>query len=411
MAEFLIVVGTAIAAILWVAMAIHVMVVRSRRTRMRTGLAGAAETLRAVDVALLPLTERVARLRPMLARASRETLMYGATDAEATPEVVEGLTAYLVDRWGLEALERDAETDDSPRSKWRRMTALRILTRLGHPRSFELLARAAQQDDGEVASVAFAQLGTLDDDRAGDALIAALTAGRHPASRIAVHLHRSPLSLEGRLRPLISDPRPAIRYWGVALLGRYVDAPGLEAALLPLAHDADPAVRKAAVDSLGRIGGGPAADVAVGLLDDPVAFVRAHAVRALGQLDRFDLAGRVAESLGDRDWWVRFAAKQTLGGFGPEVWSILMPYLESADQFARNGAAEVFQNLGVVDSLIVMEAASDDPSPQKIDLLRRIAAAGGVRLADSIIERAGPVLRPRVRGLLAGIGLETVGAA
>ena len=46
----------------------------------------------------------------------------------------------------------------------------------------------------------------------------------------------------------------------------------------------------------------------------------------------------------------------------------------------RNGAAEVFQNLGVLDSLIVMEAATDNPGATKIDMLRRIAEAGGVRL-------------------------------
>jgi len=59
----------------------------------------------------------------------------------------------------------------------------------------------------------------------------------------------------------------------------------------------------------------------------------------------------------------------------------------------------------------VMEAATDDPAPQKIDMLRRIATAGGVRLTDSLVERAGPTVGPRVRGLLAAIGLADVGAA
>ena len=63
----------------------------------------------------------------------------------------------------------------------------------------------------------------------------------------------------------------------------------------------------------------------------------------------------------------------------------------------RNGAAEVFQNLGVLDSLIVMEAATDNPGATKIDMLRRIAAAGGVRFTDSLIERAGPIVGPRIR--------------
>ena len=68
---------------------------------------------------------------------------------------------------------------------------------------------------------------------------------------------------------------------------------------------------------------------------------------------------------------------------------MLVRCLENQDKFVRNGAAEVFQNLGILDSLIVMEAASDDPSGSKIDLLRRIAAAGGARMTDSLVERAG----------------------
>jgi hypothetical protein len=89
---------------------------------------------------------------------------------------------------------------------------------------------------------------------------------------------------------------------------------------------------------------------------------------------------------------------------------VLMRLLDHQDEFVRNGAAEVFQNLGILDDLIVMEAASDDPSGSKIDLLRRIAAAGGMRLTDSLIERSGAAA-PRVRHLLTSMGLEQVGAA
>ena len=85
--------------------------------------------------------------------------------------------------------------------------------------------------------------------------------------------------------------------------------------------------------------------------------------------------------------------------------------LDDSDRFVRNGAAEVFQNIGVLDSFIVMEAASDDPSHAKVELLRRVAAAGGTRLTESLVERAGPKTGPRVRRLLETVGLEHVGAA
>ncbi len=95
---------------------------------------------------------------------------------------------------------------------------------------------------------------------------------------------------------------------------------------------------------------------------------------------------------------------------GSDVWPVLMRSLNHPDRFVRNGAAEVFQNLGVLDSLIVMEAATDNPGATKIDMLRRIADAGGVRFTDSLVERAGPIVGPRIRNLLATIGLAACGS-
>jgi HEAT repeat protein len=175
--------------------------------------------------------------------------------------------------------------------------------------------------------------------------------------------------------------------------------------------DRDPGVRKAAIESLGRVGDVIAAQAAGRLLGDPVPFVRAHAARALGDLDRPESAASVAALLGDADWWVRHAAKQSLESMGADVWPVLVRCLDHTDRFVRNGAAEVFQNIGVLDSFIVMEAASDDPSQAKVELLRRIASAGGARLTESLVERAGPKTGARVRRLLETVGLEHVGAA
>ena len=409
--DTLLVAGCAVAALLWIGLSAHVLAVQWRRTDARASLARATALLRRDDVRLLPLADRLVWLRPVIENASRDMVMYGAADGEATPEIAEALVAFLVERWGLADLETDASSHHSARTKWRRITALRILSQLRHARHIELLAQAADQDDRDVASIAFSLLGGLEDPRAGEILIGALIRQRHPASRVAVHLDRSLLNLADRLRPLMRDADPVVRLWAATLLGRYSGVDGLERDLVSLTDDPDPRVRKAAVESLGRIGDELAADAACGLLRDPVAFVRANAARALGRLDRPDLAATVAASLGDRDWWVRFAAKQALEAMGSDVWPVLVRSLENPDRFVRNGAAEVVQNLGILDSLIVMEAATDDPAPQKIDMLRRIATAGGVRLTDSLVERAGPTVGPRVRGLLAAIGLADVGAA
>ena len=76
---------------------------------------------------------------------------------------------------------------------------------------------------------------------------------------------------------------------------------------------------------------------------------------------------------------------------GPEVWPILVRCLEHRDKFVRNGAAEVVQNLGVLDSLIMLEAATDNPAGTKVAMLQRIADVPGVD------DRDGPPARGRRR--------------
>jgi hypothetical protein len=102
--------------------------------------------------------------------------------------------------------------------------------------------------------------------------------------------------------------------------------------------------------------------------------------------------------------------KEALQRMGPEVWSALVPYLDHPDTFARNGAAEVLQNIGILDSLIVLEAATARPSAAKIEMLRKIAAAGGTRMTEALLDRVDLQTRPRVRDLLATLGLEPAGA-
>jgi HEAT repeat protein len=409
--DFILAGGAAAAVTSWAALSLYTLAIQRRRGRAQATVAGAMATLGLPEVAGLPLAERVECIRPVLRDASRELIMYAVANRATPRAAADVFAAYLVERWSLEALERDAASHRSGRDKWRRMSALQILFHLGHSRQMELLAAAIADRDADVAGVALSLLGESDHPEAVDILVHALRARRQPASRIALYLDQSPQHLASCLRPLLADADPVVRRWAATLLGRYGDVGGLERDLARVADDTDPRVRKAAVQSLGQIGVTVAAVTALRLLHDPVAFVRAAAVRAIGRLDREDLAEHVTVLLGDRDWWVRFAAKECLESMGAGIWPILVRLLDHRDRFVRNGAAEVFQNLGVLDSFIVLEAASDNPASQKIDLLRRVAAAGGLRLTDSLIERAGPSLAPRLRHLLQTIGLEHVGAA
>lgn len=397
-----------VATVAWIALVAYVVQIDRRRADARVLLSTLFATLDRIDVRALSIDDRVATVREHLDRSSRELLMYAAADPQAPAATVDVLANYMGLRWaGL--LERDASAHGTARERWRRVTALRILHRLGPAATLPLLAHAVEQPDEAIAEAAFALLSQSSDQRAIDILFGALRAQRHSSSRVASHIEASPQHLAFRLKGLLADPDASIRMWSATLLARYTDEP-VEEALVARTGDADPRVRKAALKTLGVLGADLAADAAEQRLDDPVPYVRAHAARCLGELGRADCAGPVAKLLGDHDWWTRLAARESLEMMGSDVWPIVMRSLSSDDEFVRNGAAEVIQNLGVLDSLIVMEAASDNPGEAKIAMLRNIAHAGGMRFTESLVERAGPVVGARIRQLLATIGLEHVEA-
>ena len=408
--ETLLAVAALIALGVWAALSIHLLIIQRRRVAARRLVSEAIALLEQQHVRVLPLAERIARVGNIASGASRELIMHATADRETPDAAFRALLGYLSDRWGLDTLLKDASTHASLRDKWRRVTALRILFRSNHTAILDLLARAVDEPDTDIADVALSLLGSSSEPRAMDILFDALRAQRHPASRVAMQIERSSQPIARRLKAQLGDRDPVVRLWCATLLARYPEEP-IEADLAALTDDADPRVRKAAIQTLGKVGDELAANRAQYLLNDPFAYVRAHAARALGELGRADLADRVAPLLGDSDWWVRLAARESLEMMGSDVWPVLMRSLNHPDRFVRNGAAEVFQNLGVLDSLIVMEAATDNPGATKIDMLRRIAAAGGVRFTDSLVERAGPIVGPRIRNLLASIGLQHVGAA
>jgi HEAT repeat protein len=406
--ETILVGAVVVAIVTWAALSAYILSVQRRREATRTTM---ASTLGALErTSNLELSQRIAAVRPLLVNATRELVMHAAADRDLSPSAFETLTALFAERWTIDSLVRSAASHSSGRDKWRRITSLRILARLDHPEIMNLLAAAIDDADSDVAACGLALLGRSRDPRAVELLVGALASPRFSASRVAVYIDQSPQNLGERLKALLSHAEPVVRQWAATLLARFPDR-AVEGQLAELTHDADPRVRKAAVQTLGRIGGEDAGDYAIPLLADPVSYVRAHAVRALGELGRADQADRVSSLLGDGDWWVRLAARESLEMMGPEVWPVLVRCLEHRDKFVRNGAAEVVQNLGVLDSLIMLEAATDNPAGTKVAMLQRIAAAGGVRFTESLVERAGPVVGPRVRRLLDTMGLEHVGAA
>jgi HEAT repeat protein len=275
-------------------------------------------------------------------------------------------------------LLRLAESHRTEAGLWRRIAAVRTLARAGHPRSRRLVERALADPQRELVGAAVRVLGEVGDDWAAGQLAELLRNGRYQRSQVAAQLERLAPATGPLAVRLLDDPHPVVRFWGATLLARY---PGLATAeLVALTEDEDANVRAAAVEALGKDPAGRSLAAARLLLTDPVWYVRVHACRAVGELGGLIAADSLARLLRDPWWWVRSAAKDALRELGPRVVPAVLPYLESEDAFARNGAAEILQDLGVVDELAALDPAGD--------LLSRIYAAGGARFRDAAESRA-----------------------
>ena len=257
--------------------------------------------------------------------------------------------------------------------RWRRVTALQRLERAHHPEVPRLIRAVLEDPDERIATAAIRTLGDMGDDWAIDVLIDALKRGHGPRSRIAAELEGLAPKPRERLLPLLRDWSPAVRFWGATLLGPYPDLG--EATLIELTWDSDPNVRAAAVETLGTRSGRAVGAAVLARLDDSEWFVRVHAARSAGHVLGAEAAPTIARLLADERWWVRTAAKDALRGLGLDVVPPLLSVLVHEDAFARNGAAEVLQDVGFVDFL-----ALDDPGSP---VLQRIYEAGGEKFRDA----------------------------
>ena len=95
----------------------------------------------------------------------------------------------------------------------------------------------------------------------------------------------------------------------------------------------------------------------------------------------------IAPLLADEGWWVRVGARQALTTLGPNAIEHVLPYLESSDEFARNGAAEVIQNTGVADALVAK--LIEEPASGAVQYaLRLLVDAGGEPFGAAMFARS-----------------------
>lgn len=369
-------------------------------------------------LALLPPLERSPAIRGILSRKSRRALYRMVATPEFPIWVTDICAAYAIEKWGLPRMMLDAATHRR-RRKWRRISALFALGHIGAPNVHDLLEVAVFDPDPDVAGAAVVILHRLGDRRAAEILIAALREQSFSSSRIATQLEQFAIPIDDLLRLLLVDPRPHARYWGASLLMRYPGVPGLEAEVAALIGDSDPPVRKAALETLGAMSGAGAVVAAQRLLGDSVAYVRSTAIRSLAQhgTDKGDpashraLAVAIVPSLADGEWHVRLAAKEALVALGPDIWREVAVQLDSPDEFARNGASEVLQNVCLLDKTMEDFGRGIEPSTELVNVLARAFQEGGHAMVDAAITRLKPEFAPAIENLLAHLRLIAVRAA
>jgi len=354
-------------AVVWLGLALYVLLTRIAHNAVDAVMRRTHEF--AVRTGELDLEGRLRRL-------PRRTLERAVADPATPPRLADAFADHLLERYLAKIVPEAA----GAKRRWRRVRALTVLTRARWSAVSELLGDAVASDDEEVAAAAVVLLGSIGDGRACEVLVDALREGRFARARIAAQLDEAPGSRPELYLPLLGEPEPQLRFWAATLLARHAGGPVVAGALTRATEDADPSVRAAAVESLARAPGEGTRRAALSLLGDPVWFVRAHAARALRDLDG-GTGPAIASLLTDDSWWVRAAAKESLEARPGIALELLADYLEHEDAFARNGAAEVLQNTGELDTLI---AGEGDPAT-----VQRILAAGGRQLATTAAARNG----------------------
>jgi hypothetical protein len=397
---------------LWLVLSVLVLVDRWRYERRRRALTEITGRLTSVAADSAPSLAEPSGVARILGRLSRRDVYQLVADPTAPRGVTATYAAYSLHRWGLARMIRDASSTQR-RAKWRRIAALFALEHIRADGIHALLERAIADADRDVAFAAVVALRRLGDRRAAEILVGALRMQAYPPSRIATELDRFPIPIGDVLRPLLDDPLRHARYWGASLLRRYSGAAGLGPAIAALAGDADGPVRKAALDTLADVDPSLAVPTATSCLRDPVDFVRSTAVRALARIAITDTdpdarracARVIAPLLTDATFEVRLATKEALVALGLSVWREVAAGLDSPDRFARNGSAEVLQNLGLIDAVIEELSRDVQPSPEIVRVIERVFVEGGPGMVDAAVARSGPQLAPSAAELLTRLGI------
>lgn len=222
---------------------------------------------------------------------------------------------------------------------WRRLDAARALGVVGTLVDAGRLRPLLSDPHPAVRLAATQALSAVDDPD-----LVRLAVSRYPQEALAVRLFMTStlkavwrLSEEPLRTFLASDAPPAdLAAW--LGLAESLDLPSLRPAITALVSHASAEVRAPAARALRRYPHQESVDAVMVLLDDPQDFVRAAGAQALGVLRAAEAQPQLERGLTDRAWWVRFRSALALALLGEGGRASLRRAQNSPDRFAREMA-------------------------------------------------------------------------
>ncbi|OGB23820.1 MAG: hypothetical protein A3I66_20720 [Burkholderiales bacterium RIFCSPLOWO2_02_FULL_57_36] len=319
----------------WLGLSVYVVLSRLRHERRNKLLGKAMLELGHSQPVMLNAKTRSDLVLPIITRLPQPVVYRTAADVAVYAPVAQVFAVHALARWGANvftiASEPRPETD-----RWERISALSILAQVKADCAHDLLFDALQDKDPDVASSAAVFLGRLQDMRAAERLVTALRLNLVLPSFIARQLDNFKIPLDGLLEPLLDLDSAPVRYWAVVLLARHGGGGERHVQKIArMAEDPDPVIRKAVVQTLGMLKASDEALTILTLLYDDVAFVRVHAVRALGRLNRPEFRGSLVAMLEDPEWRVRLAAREVLSSMEQPPSLAAPGRFQAADGFLR----------------------------------------------------------------------------
>jgi len=267
-----------------------------------------------------------------------------------------------------------------------------------HEASWPLLVKALDDPNPDLQVVAVRSLAAIHHPGSFLPLVEHLhKAVLDPTSNLSVRTLKSALvgfSLQsaGDLRGSLRHTNPRIRFLATDVMREIVEREAAgrpefrlasgnfkeeisEIFLADLPFDDNPDVRARSAPVIARLAGERAASMLLKLLEDPVWFVRLHAVRSFAGNRFLPYAARISKALTDTNWRVRETAVRTLRGFGqPGLDLLTTHFLSTRDRYSREQIADEFQRAGLVPALLTR--CAETGNGRETAVLRHLAEMG-----------------------------------